>query len=150
MELSYLLVITLWGDCRGFGHGLWTWQLANFRVLYQLVQGGSSNLSKHWWPLPWPSWAMEGEVSWKQTGRKAGWQIKSKTLLCSISKTSLAGHQCFNRLLDPPWTSWGQLAQSHKVSKLLCPQAMSKSSTISSQSDDQQAGKSNKFGKSIW
>src|SRR6266571_5262177 len=52
-------------------------------------------------------------------------------------------HQCFDKLLDPPWTSWaswGQLVQHPKVSKLPCPQTMSKSSTISLQSDDQQAG----------
>src|SRR6266702_5187977 len=59
-------------------------------------------------------------------------------------------HQCFDRLLDPPWTSWGQLVQHPKVSKLPCPQAMSKSPTISLQSDDQQAGKFHKLGKSIW
>src|SRR6266571_3861010 len=69
-------------------------------------------------------------------------------------------HQCFDGLLDPPWTSWGQLGpagaswcqlvQHPKVSKLPCPQAMSKSSTISSQSDDQQVGKFHKLGKSIW
>src|SRR6266581_4927151 len=69
-------------------------------------------------------------------------------------------HQCFDGLLDPPWTSWGQLGpagaswcqlvQHPKVSKLPCPQAMSKSSTTSSQSDNQQAGKFHKLGKSIW
>ncbi len=63
---------------------------------------------------------------------------------------SLGRHQCFDGLLDPPWTSLGQLVQHPKVSKLPCPQAMSKSSTISSQSNDQQVGKFHKFGKSIW
>src|SRR6266702_5421760 len=76
------------------------------------------------------------------------------------SRASQTLHQCFDGLLDPPWTSlgqlgpagasWCQLVQHPKVSKLPCPQAMSKSSTISSQSDDQQVGKFHKFGKSIW
>jgi len=52
--------------------------------------------------------------------------------------------------LGPAGASWCQLVQHPKVSKLPYPQAMFKSSTISSQSDDQQAGKFHKLGKSIW
>src|SRR6266571_7910500 len=104
------------------------------------------------------------ERKW-QRGSAIDYPVTTRGLF-KISKL----HQCFDGLLDPPWTSlgqlgpagaswcqlgpagasWCQLVQHPKVSKLPCPQAMSKSSTISSQSDDQQAGKFHKLGKSIW